>query len=356
MQTIRFGDRPVGDGHPCYILAEAGCNHNQQLELALKLIDIAKEAGADGVKFQTYRAENIYSKQSPMIEHVRKRIHAPEDATMFDLIKMTELPWEMHTPVVEHCRARGIEFLSTPFDFEAVDLLEAFNVPAYKIASFEMTHYPLLRRVARTGKPVILSTGMSSLGDIEKVLTVLHAEGNDQVVLLHCVSNYPARPEDYNLRVIHTLKTAFGYPVGLSDHTQGIDATKIGLAMGANLIEKHITMDQSLPGPDHYFSLTPGELSALVKARDEIEAMLGSPVKHCTPGEASMKELARRSMVAAVPIAKGATITAEMIAVKRPGSGLHPELFDVLVGSVAQRDIAEDTPLQWDMVIAYDRA
>ena len=222
MKEIKIKGKVVGDGKPCYILAEAGCNHNADINIAKKLIDISVEAQADGIKFQTYKAENMYSKKTPMMKHFKERLSVGNDATMYDLIKMTELPYEMHKPIAGYCLEKEIPFLSTPFGEDDVDFLDKFDVPAYKIASFEMTHFPLIKKVAGKGKPVILSTGMSTLGDIEKVLTIINGEGNDQVILLHCVSNYPAKPEDYNLKVIQTLKSAFGYPVGLSDHTPGI--------------------------------------------------------------------------------------------------------------------------------------
>jgi len=354
MKTVKIGDRKVGDGNACYVLAEAGCNHNANIDIARKLIDMSVEAEVDGIKFQTYKAENMYSKKTPMMQHFKERLSVGENATMYDLIKMTELPYEMHQPIVDYCMKMGILFLSTPFGEDDVDYLEQFDVPAYKIASFEMTHFPLIKKMAGKGKPVILSTGMSTLGDIEKVLTIINGEGNDQVILLHCVSNYPAKPEDYNLKVIQTLKSAFGYPVGLSDHTPGIEVPKIAFALGANFIEKHITIDQGLPGPDHYFSLTPDELKELVKVRDGIEEMLGNPQKRCTEAEKSMKYIGRRSLVAAKNIPAGATITEDCLAVKRPGYGLHPELMKTLIGGVATRDIEYDEPLTWNMFIKYD--
>lgn len=353
MRTVKIGKKLVGDGYPCYILAEAGCNHNQDLEIAKRLVDMAALSKADGIKFQTYRAENIYSKKTPMMSHFKQRMNAGKGATMYDLIKKTELSWSMHRPIVEYCRKKKVVFLSTPFEEKAVDFLQTFRVPAYKIASFEMTHFPLIRRVARTGKPVILSTGMSSLGDIEKVVSIIQAEGNDSIILLHCVSNYPAKAEDSNLRVLNTLKSAFGFPVGLSDHTPGIEISKIAMAVGANLIEKHITTDQALPGPDHYFSLTIEELRELVKARDFIESVLGSPYKRCADNEKPMKHMGRRSLIAARDIAGGSCVRADMIAVKRPGYGLHPELMENVIGMVAIKDIEEDEPLSWDMFVRY---
>lgn len=352
MSTIvKIGDCIVGSGHPCYIVAEAGCNHNQQLDMALALVDMAADCGADAVKFQSYHAENMYSRQTPMMEHFRTRLKAGPNATMYDLIKMTELPWEYHTPIAGHCRKRSIPFLSTPFEEEAVDLLESLDVPAYKIAAFEMTHYPLIQRVASTGKPIILSTGMSSLGDIEMALAAAQKENNDQIILLHCVSNYPARHEDYNLRVMNTLRQAFGHPVGLSDHTPGVRLAEIGIALGADLIEKHITLDQKLHGPDHYFSLTSEQLSLLVKIKSEVEAMLGSPVKRCTEAEKPMKKIGQRSLMAARDISKGEVITEDMLAIKRPGTGIHPLFQDTLIGMTASADIKTDTPLTWNMFI-----
>ena len=314
MKTVRIGEKNVGDGNPCFIMAEAGCNHNQELELAKRLVDQAAKARADGVKFQTYRAENMYSRKTPMMAHFKERLSAPDGATMYDLIKMTELPYDFHEPITTYCRQKGVPFFSTPFSEGDVDYLEQLDLPAYKIASFEMTHFPLIRRAASTGRPVILSTGMSTLGDIERVLAIFEREGNDRVILLHCVSNYPCRPEDTNLRVIETLKRTFGFPVGLSDHTPGIEVAKIAIAVGANLVEKHITTDQGLPGPDHYFSLTAEELSALVCAAREIEAMLGSSIKRCTDAELDMKRIGRRSLVAATAIPRGSKITTEMLA------------------------------------------
>jgi len=351
VRIVKINDRLIGDGNPCFIIAEAGCNHNQSIEIARKLVDSAVASGADAVKFQTYKSEKLYSRKTPMMEHFRKRMGLSEDATMFDLIKMTELPFDMHQEIVEYCYGQNIPFMSTPFDEESVEFLENFNVPAYKIASFEMTHYPLIKKVAECNKPVVISTGMSSLGDIEQAVSVISKAGNDQIILLHCVSNYPARAEDCNLRVIETMKRAFGFPVGISDHTPGVDVAKIAVAVGANLIEKHITIDQTLPGPDHYFSLTPSELKELVSGARDVEVMLGSPHKQCTDAEQPMKHIGRRSLVAAVAIRKGEKIDKKNIAIKRPGYGIHPMLLDDLVGCCAVRDIEEDEPLAWDMFL-----
>ncbi len=351
MSNVSIGGRTIGDGEPCFIIAEAGCNHNQSLEIALGLVDMAVESESDIVKFQSYVADDIYSKKTPMMEHFRAKMNASHDATMYDLIKATELPRELERRVVDYCREQNIPFMSTPFGLGDVDVLESYGVPAYKVASFEMTHFPLLQKVGETGKPIILSTGMSTLGDIEKSLNAIGR--SDNIILLHCVSSYPADPEECNLRVIETLKRTFGCPVGFSDHTPGIEVSKLAIAVGANVVEKHVTVDQTLPGPDHHFSLTREELCGLVAAAREINTVLGSPHKFCTPGEQALKRIGRRTLCAATDIRKGSRITPSEIAVKRPGTGIATELADVLIGAVANRDIEYDEPLTWEMFVQY---
>jgi len=352
MNVVKIGKKSVGDGFPVFVIAEAGCNHNSDIELAKRLVDCAKTAAADIVKFQTYHAELMYSRKTPIMAHFRERMGLGDDATMFDLIKATELPYELHPAIVRHCDKRKIMFASTPFDEDSVDFLEQFDPPVYKIASFEMVHYPLIRKVARTKKPVILSTGMSSLGDIEKALSVIHQEQNDKVILLHCVSNYPAVPEDYNLRVIETLKKAFNTPVGISDHTPGIETALIAVAAGANIVEKHITVDQSLPGPDHHFSLDPKQLNQLVSGVNRVSSMLGTNIKQCLDSEMNMKHIGRRSLVAAIDIRHGETLSERHIAIKRPGYGIHPEFLEMLMGKESIVDIEVDTPLTWEMFLS----
>ncbi len=347
MKTIEIGGVTVGDGHPCYVIAEAGCNHNQSLDLAKQLVDMAADAGADAVKFQTFTAETIVSSKAAAMEHIA----AGSGKTITELFRELQLPTDFHRPIADHCRSRNIPFMSSVFYEEGVALLEELKVPGYKIASFEIGHLPLLREVARTGKPVVLSTGMATLCDIERALDTLSAAGNDKVVLLHCVSNYPARPEDYNLRVVESLKATFDLPVGVSDHTPGIEMPKISVAAGANMIEKHATIDQSLPGPDHSFSVNPMELRDMVAAIRAVEAMLGSPRKRPLESEREMAALGRRSLVAKTAIPAGVVVTAAMLAVKRPGSGLEPYQADVVVGRKVRRDVAADEPLVWDMFL-----
>ncbi len=347
MRTIEIGGAPVGDGHPCYVIAEAGCNHNKSLDLAKQLVDMSADAKSDAVKFQTFTADTIVSSKAAAMEH----ISGGSGKSITDLFRELELPTEFHKPIAEHCHQRGIPFMSSVFYEEGVALLEELKVPAYKIASFEIGHLPLLREVARTGKPIVLSTGMATLCDIERALNTLSSAGNDEVVLLHCVSNYPAKPEDYNLRVVQSLKATFDLPVGVSDHTPGIEMPKISVAAGADMIEKHITTDQSLPGPDHSFSVDPAELTAMIEAIRAVEAMLGSPRKRRLDSEHEMAVLGRRSLVAKQEIPAGGEVTDDMIAVKRPGSGIEPYLADVIVGRKVRRAVAADEPFVWDMFL-----
>lgn len=331
------------------MIAEVGSNHNRDLAQAKRLIDIAAEAGADAVKFQTFLAEKLYSKRTPTMSYLKQSKLIGPNQTVWDLLKQYELPREWHEELADDARSKGLIFLSTPFDLEAVDLLERIGVSAYKIASYEITHLPLLERVAQTGKPIILSTGMADLRDIETALERIHQQGNRQVILLHCAVNYPPKFEDVHLRAMQTLRQAFQVPVGFSDHTMGIAADIAAVALGACVIEKHFTISRSLRGPDHPFAVEPHELKAMVEGIRQTEAALGSPIKRHTPAEEEMYRLGRRSLVAACRIAKGTRVTREMVDVKRPGYGIETRLLETLLGRMAQRDIEEDEVLQWDM-------
>jgi N-acetylneuraminate synthase len=349
LKKVLIGERLIGEGEKCFIIAEAGSNHNRDFNQALRLIDVAVEAGADAVKFQTYSAEKIYSKKTPKMSYLKKKGLTREDESVWDLIKRIEMPRQWHKDLMEYCNEKGIIFLSTPFDLQAVDELEEIGVLAHKIASFEITHLPLLEYVAKTGKPIILSTGMADLSDIETALDVIYRQSNDKVILLHCAINYPPRYEDLNLRAIKTMEQAFQVPVGFSDHTLGITSDIAAVALGAKVIEKHFTLDRNLPGPDHPFALEPDELKSMVQAIRDTEKALGSPIKKHTQAEEEMYRLARRSLVAACRIPKGTKITAEMIDVKRPGYGIPTKLMDVVIGRVARVDIEEDEILSWEM-------
>jgi len=347
---ITVGPKKVGSSHPVYIVAEAGPNHNRNFNLAMDLIDAAVDAQADAVKFQTYSAEQMYSRSTETMEYLYEKGVLNRGQTVWDMIKSIELPREWQKDLAQYCREKKITFLSTPFDLQAVEELQAVGCPAYKIASFEIVHLPLLKECAQTGKPILLSTGMASLGDVELALETIWSAGGREVLLFHCAIAYPPRFEDVNLRAIRTLSQAFGTPVGWSDHTTGWNCDVAAVALGACAIEKHYTVDKTLPGPDHHYALAPDELAAMVRAIRETEKALGSNVKGRTEAESVMYNLARRSLVAARRIERGRTITEDDLTVKRPGHGIHPQFASVVVGRPAARDIEADEVITWDMV------
>ncbi|MGH2868556.1 MAG: N-acetylneuraminate synthase family protein [Solirubrobacteraceae bacterium] len=347
-REFRIGDRAVGAGHPCYVIAEAGSNHNRDLATALSLIDVAAQAGADAVKFQTYTAAGLYSRYTPDMGYLRDQGLVRGDESVWDLIKRVEIPWEWHADLARHAAEAGITFLSTPFEEAAVDLLEGIGVPAYKIASYEVNHLPLIQRVGRTGKPLLISTGMASLGDIERALDTAVAAGARDLLIMHCAVNYPPRFENLNLRAITTLRHAFDVPIGWSDHTMGHTADVVAVTLGACAVEKHYTLTRDQEGPDHHFALEPSELREMIVAIREAEASLGSSVKRVTDAEAEMFRLGRRSLVAAHKVDSGAVIRRDDIAVKRPGFGIPVHDIDQVVGRHAARDLAADEVLRWD--------
>ena len=347
MLKLTIGGRPIGDGEPCFVIAEAGANHNRDLGMAKELIAVAAEAGADAVKFQTYSAETLYSKQTPKFTY----LEGLTDKSTWDLIKEIELPREWQVELAEEAKKRGILFMSTPFDHRAVDELDALGVPVFKVASFEIVDLPLVRHAASKGKPMIISTGLADYEDIQDALAACREAGNDKVVLLQCASLYPAPPERINLRAMETMRRAFGTLVGLSDHTLGIHVAVAGAALGACVIEKHYTLSRSLKGPDHPFAIEPGELRELVRQVREVEAALGDGRKlGPAPEEMEMHQKARRSLVAARAIPKGAHIERDMLTIKRPGFGIKPKYLDLVVGRVTKVAIEEDTVLTWEMV------
>ena len=345
---INLGGRLVGPSQPCLIIAEAGVNHNGSLELACQLVDAAARAGADAVKFQTFRAEAVVTPQAPKAQYQLANTGGTE--SQFAMLKRLELLPEHHRTLLERCRRRGILFLSTPFDRASADLLEDLDLPAFKIPSGEITNRPLLEHIAAKGRPVILSTGMSSLEEVARAVDILRAGGSPEIVLLHCVSNYPADPRDVNLRAMATMARAFGLPVGYSDHTLGVEAALAAVALGASVIEKHFTLDRGLPGPDHPASAEPAELAALVRGARVVEAALGHGRKEPAASEANTREVARRSLVAAVDIPAGAALGPEMVALRRPGSGLAPERLGEVLGRRARRGIAAGELLALEML------
>jgi sialic acid synthase SpsE len=348
---FHIGDRVVGPGHPCYVIAEAGSNHNRDLPTAMRLIEVAAETGADAVKFQTYTAEGLYSRRTPDMTYLKEKGLVGDGESVWELIKRVEIPWEWHRDLADHAALAGITFLSTPFEEGAVDLLDGIGVPAFKIASYEVNHLPLIAHAARTGKPLLISSGMASLGDLERALDTAAEAGGRDILIMHCAVNYPPRFEDLNLRAIGTLRSAFRVPVGWSDHTMGHTADVVAVALGACAIEKHYTLSRDQAGPDHPFALEPGELAAMVQAIREAEAALGSSVKRVTEAEAEMFRLGRRSVVVARDIAAGGVLTRADLAVKRPGFGIPVHAIDEVVGRHVAHDVERDQVLQWDDLI-----
>jgi len=344
---LKIGDKLIGEEEPCFIIAEAGVNHNGSVELAKKLIDAAKDAGADAVKFQTFKAESVVVKDAQKAEYQKE---TTGEGSQYVMIKKLELAEEDFRELADYAEKKDIMFLSSPFDKDSVDLLHELDVPAFKVGSGEITNLPLLRYIAKKGKPIILSTGMSTLGEIEEALDVIRSEEVEDIILLHCVSNYPARVEDVNLRAMGTLKQAFKLPVGFSDHTLGITAPIAAVALGACVIEKHFTLDRNLPGPDHKASLEPDELKEMVKAIREVEKALGNGIKKPTKEEEKIKKVARRSIVAKVDISKGAIITEDMLDVKRPGTGIEPKYLKFIIGRKTKEDIKKDEIISLKMI------
>jgi N,N'-diacetyllegionaminate synthase len=348
IHEVMLGDRPVGGSHPVFVLAEAGVNHNGSLEMAYQLVDAAAASGADSVKFQTFNAEKLVTRQSPKAQYQLETTDQSE--TQYEMLKKLQLEYEDFRSLATYCKQKGIIFLSTPFDEESADFLDQIGVVAFKIGSGELTNLPLLRHIARKGKPIIVSTGMAWLGEVETAIQTILAEKNQQLVVLHCVSNYPADPKEVNLRAMRSLENAFGFPVGFSDHTQGIEIPLAAAALGACLIEKHFTLDRSLPGPDHRSSLEPGELGELVRGIRKVELALGDGVKRPSSSELNTASVARKSIVAAEDIPAGTVLTSELITLRRPGTGLPASLSAYVLGRVTRGAIAQGQLITFDQL------
>ncbi|WP_286170386.1 pseudaminic acid synthase [Halocella sp. SP3-1] len=348
LREIKIGNITVGNNNPTFVIAEAGSNHNGDLGQAKKLIDVAVEAKADAVKFQTFTADKIAARTDDKVMQLGDEYDTADD--LYELYKELELPREWQQELRDYAQNKGIIFLSTPFDYEAVDQLEELEMPVYKIASFECIDLPFLRYIARKCKPIILSTGMANLGEIEESLDTIYNEGNEQVILLHCGISYPMPVEDVNLAAMDTISQAFQVPVGYSDHTLGITVPVCAVARGAKVIEKHFTLDRKLPGPDHKFALEPDELTAMVKGVREAEVAIGSPIKkHVAPEEIHYHR-GRRSIFAVKDIPVNTRIKAEMIAVLRPGIGLKPKYYDLVIGRTAKKNIKAYEPITWEKI------
>jgi N-acetylneuraminate synthase len=345
--VVTIAGKVIGSGHPCFVIAEAGVNHNGSRDLACRLVDEAQRAGADAVKFQTFVAERLVTPDAPKAEYQRRATAAGE--SQFEMLRRLELSRADHEVVLARCREKGIVFLSSPFDESSADLLDDLDVPAFKIPSGEITNLPFLAYVARKRRPMIVSTGMASLGEVESAVRVIAEAGNDACVLLHCVSNYPAAPADVNLRAMATMAAAFGVPVGYSDHTLGTEVALAAVALGASVLEKHFTLDRALPGPDHQASLEPAELARLTRGVRTVEAALGHGRKEVTAAEADTAAVARKSLVAAVDLQAGTVLTDELVTVRRPGTGLPPAMKPALIGRTTHAAIPAGTVLTFEM-------
>ena len=325
-----------------FVIAEAGVNHNGCLDLAYKLVDVAVEAGADAVKFQTFKAEQVISRYAEKAEYQKETTDA--SASQLEMVKKLELNREAHEKLMAYCRDKGIEFLSTPFDLESIDLLIELGIKTLKIPSGEITNLPYLRKIGALGKKVIMSTGMATLEEVRMALEVL-VNGRAQkenITILHCNTEYPTPFEDVNLRAMLTMKDKLGVKVGYSDHTLGIEVSVAAVALGAEVIEKHFTLDKTSEGPDHKASLEPDELKAMIRSIRNIERAMGSGVKRPSLSELKNIMIARKSIIAAKDIKKGEIFTGKNITVKRPGNGISPMKWDEVIGQVAMRDFKED--------------
>lgn len=348
MSEVRLGARIIGPSHPAYVVAELSANHGHRLERALELVRAAKTAGADAIKLQTYTPDTMTIACDAPWFRVEGTIW--NGRQLYDLYEEACTPWEWHAPIKALATELGLDWFSTPFDGSAVDYLESLDAPAYKIASFELVDLPLLRRVASTGKPVILSTGMATLAEIEEAVSVLRGAGCDQLILLKCTSAYPATPGEMDLRTIPHLAETFGTPIGLSDHSLETAVTVTAVALGACLIEKHLTMSRSQQGPDSAFSLEPHEFHAMVDAVRCAEQALGR-VRY-GPSDRERTSLAfRRSLFVVEDLEAGELFTARNVRCIRPGHGLHPRHLPEVLGCAAGRSIRRGTPLSWDLVL-----
>jgi pseudaminic acid synthase len=344
---IHIDNKRIGSQQPVYIIAEISANHNQNFEQAVRLVHTAKECGADAVKLQTYTPDTITidSKQEPF--QIKGTIW--DGRTLYDLYNEAYTPWDWQPKLQAIANEIGITLFSSPFDLTAVDFLERMNVPAYKVASFELVDLPLIRYIARTRKPMIMSTGMATLAEIDEAVHAVWETGHDQLALLKTTSGYPAAPEEMNLRTIPHLSAAFGVPTGISDHTLGIEIPVAATALGACIIEKHITLSRAEPGPDSAFSLEPHEFKMMVDAVRVTEKVMGS-VHYGVSKKESQSRAFRRSLFVVQDVKAGEVFTAENVRSIRPADGLHTRYLDEIIGRVARQDIKSGTPLSWDLI------
>lgn len=344
IKPIKIGEKWVGPGHPCFIIAEAGVNHNGDVDRAYAMVDVAADVGVDAIKFQTFRTEALVTSRAQSADYQAK---ATGEENQFALLKSLELGFDDFSGLAEHAEEKGVIFLATPFDDESALFLNDIGVPAFKISSGDVSNLPFLERISTFAKPMILSTGMATLGEVEAAVNTIRNRLKESLVLLHCVSDYPANPADANLRAMATMEKAFHVSVGFSDHTPGIAVAVAAVGLGACIVEKHFTLDRTLPGPDHEASLEPGELKALVSAARMVESALGDGVKRPTPRELETACRVRRSIVSARAVKAGEVLTMDDLALKRPGIGLQPSMVEEVIGKRSRRDLQAGELLKW---------
>ncbi|MBN2602734.1 MAG: N-acetylneuraminate synthase [Candidatus Thermoplasmatota archaeon] len=347
MNRIQIGKKSIGESYPCFIIAEAGVNHNGKLHIAKKLVDAAVTAGADSVKFQIYTPEQVATKEADLAEYAR--INIGKDIRQIDLLKKVSLSYKDFAVLKEYCDKNHIVFLATPHSFDAIDYLDDI-IPAFKFGSGDLTNIPALKHAATKHKPLILGTGMATMIEVKDAIFAIRSTGNKCIVALHCTTNYPCPYDEVNLRAMQTMKKKLPCLIGYSDHTLGITVPIMSVALGAVVLEKHLTLDKNLPGPDHKASLEPAEFRQMVTEIRNAEQAMGKAMKKPTSSEKKILGLVRKSIVAKKFIPKGTVISNEMITMKRPGTGLKPSKINNLIGKKTKRNISEDELLKLNMV------
>ena len=343
MHTVKICDKLIGENYPTYVISEIGGNFIN-FDEAKRLIDLSISVGADAVKLQTYRAETISSKSAVY------DMPNTGNANQFELFKKYEINFELHKDIWHYCHEKGIDVFSTPSHMTDIELLEKLDCPAYKIGSDDGYNIPFLEEVASIGKPILLSTGMCTMNEVRESVSAILGKGNSELIILQCVTNYPASPEHVNLKVIQTMKKEFGLPVGYSDHTLGSACCIAAVSIGANVIEKHFTFDKNADGPDHMLSADPDEMNQLIENIRIVEKALGDGVKRPSKGEKTTRINNRKSIVSVQIIPKGSVITKDMIAIKRPGFGIQPKFFQQVIGRTAKIEINPEVPILWDQI------
>ena len=326
-----------------FIIAEAGVNHNGDVKLAKKLIDVAKDAGADAVKFQTFKAEEVVTSQGKKADYQ----HRSKEKTQYEMLKNLELSFDEFRELNEYCDNKDIEFISTPYDTKSVEFLNEIGVKRFKVASADLINKPLIEAIAKTEKQIILSTGMAALGEIERTISLINAFGNTDIILLHCTTSYPTPYDQVNMNVLDTLKKAFGLPVGYSDHTLGIEISVMAVSLGAKVIEKHFTLDRTMEGPDHFASLEPHELKNMVEAIRNVEKAFGSKRKEITVEEKKNIFFMRRSVHASKDMEQGETMKENNIKITRPFDGIEPWFLESILGKKIKNNVKKDEPIKW---------